>query len=71
MEDRLSYHCARGRDSGLIPVYLCYFNWGNKHVGIWKEFKLTDDARGDTEKIQQEYETLRLKGKNPEGFITH
>ena len=54
-----------------IPVYLCYFNWGNKHVGIWKEFKLTDDARGDTEKIQQEYETLRLKGKNPEGFITH
>ena len=54
-----------------IPVYLCYFNWDNKHVGIWKEFKLTDDARGDTEKIQQEYETLHLKGKNPEGFITH
>lgn len=54
-----------------IPVYLCYFDWGTKHVGVWKKVELTDDARADTERIQQEYETLHLKGKNPEGYITH
>lgn len=53
------------------PVYMGYFDWGTKHVGIGKKIELTDDARADTERIQALYEEMHLKGKHPEGYITH
>jgi len=53
------------------PVYLAYFDWGTKHVGIKEAFPLTDDARADTDKIQQIYESMHIQGKHPENYITH
>jgi len=53
------------------PVYLGYFDWGTKHIGIGKKFELSDNAREDTDKIQAEYESMHLTAKHPELFITH
>lgn len=53
------------------PVYLGYFDWKTKHVGIGKTVELTDDARADTERIQSIYEGMHFVGKHPEGYITH
>ena len=48
-----------------------YFDWGTKCVGIGKKVEITDDARADTDRIQALYEEMHLKGKHPEGYITH
>jgi len=53
------------------PVYLGYFDWGRKRVSAGEKVELTDDARADTERIQAIYEKMELKGKHPEGFVTH
>ncbi len=53
------------------PVYLGYFDWKTKRVGVGEEFPLTDDARADTDRIQAIYETKGFVGKHPEGYITH
>lgn len=53
------------------PVYLAYFDWGTKRVGIGRSFTLTDDARRDTAEIQKIYEDMHLVGKHPEKYITH
>ncbi|MCQ2135180.1 MAG: 1-acyl-sn-glycerol-3-phosphate acyltransferase [Bacteroidales bacterium] len=51
-----------------IPVYLGYFDWGTKRVGVGEKFELTDDAKADTARIQEIYESMNLVGKNPEGY---
>lgn len=53
------------------PVYMGYFDWGTKCVGIGKKVEITDDARADTDRIQALYEEMHLKGKHPEGYLTH
>ena len=53
------------------PVYLGYFDWGTKHISIGERFELGDNARADTDLIQQKYEQLHLTGKHPENYITH
>lgn len=53
------------------PVYAGFFDWGRKEVGCGEIFPLTDDARADTDRLQAHYEKMGLRGKNPEGFITH
>ena len=66
---KMGYHAiAKALD---CPVYLGYFNWGNKHISIGERFICGDDARADTALIQQKYEELHLVGKNPEGYVTH
>ena len=66
---KMGYHSiAKALD---CPVYLGYFNWGNKHISIGERFICSDDARADTALIQQKYEALHLVGKNPEGYVTH
>jgi 1-acyl-sn-glycerol-3-phosphate acyltransferase len=57
--------------SANIPVYLGYFDWGTKRVSAGEKVELTDDARADTERIQAIYEKMGMKGKHPEGFVTH
>ncbi len=52
------------------PVYMAYFDWGTKHIGIGNKIGLTDDARADTDRIQKIYGTMNLKGKYPEDFVT-
>ncbi len=53
------------------PVYLGYFDWKTKCVSVGTKFELSDDARADTDKIQELYEQKHLVGKHPEGYITH
>ena len=53
------------------PVYMGYFDWGRKQVGFDEvPFELTDNARKDTERLQQAYEDRKLVGKHPEKYIT-
>ena len=53
-----------------IPVYLCYFDWGTKKVAVDRKVELTDDANADTRRIQEIYESMNLKGRHPEKYIT-
>lgn len=53
-----------------VPVYLGYFDWGRKHVSIGKPFTLTGNAREDTDRIQAEYEKMKLRGRHPEKYTT-
>lgn len=53
------------------PVYMGYFDWKTKCVSIGKKVELTDDARADTDRIQAIYEEMHMRGKNPEGYVTH
>lgn len=66
---KTGYHLI-AREVGCT-VYMSYFDWGTKHIGIGKKVELTDDARADTDRIQALYEEMHLVGKNPEGYITH
>ena len=66
---KTGYHTI-AREAG-VPVYLGYFDWGTRRIGRGQRFELTDDARGDTERIQQAYEQMHLVGKHPEGYVTH
>ena len=53
------------------PVYMSYFDWGTKHIGLGEKVELTEDARADTDRIQALYEQMHLVGKNPDGYTTH
>lgn len=53
------------------PVYMGYFDWGKKQIGIGPEFPLTDDARADTDRLQAEYEKMGIQGKHRDNYITH
>lgn len=66
---KMGYHMiARAMD---CPVYLGYFDWGTKRVSAGQRFELSDNARADTDRIQQIYEDMNLKGYHPEKFVTH
>ncbi len=53
------------------PVYMGFFDWKTKRVGIGEIVELTDDARADTDRIQALYEKKGMEGKHPEGYVTH
>lgn len=54
-----------------VPVYLGYFDWGTKRVGVGPKVELTDDARADMKRIQAMYEDMHLVGKHPNQYLTH
>lgn len=65
---KMGYHTiARALD---CPVYLGYFDWRTKCVSIGERFDCSDDARGDTERIQALYEDMRLTARHPEKYRT-
>ena len=66
--DRGKHTIAKAVD---CPVYMGFFDWGTKRVGRGEKVELTDDARKDTDRIQAMYENMGLKGKHPQGYITH
>lgn len=53
------------------PVYLGYFDWGTKRVSVGPRFEIGENAREDTQSIQQIYEEMKLVGYHPEKFVTH
>lgn len=52
------------------PVYLGYIDWKTKHIGYKISYRLTDNAREDTDNIQRIYETMNVSGRHPEKFAT-
>ena len=54
-----------------VPVYISYFDWGTKRVGIHSRFEISDDAKADMARIQEIYEGMHLVGKYPKDYITH
>lgn len=53
-----------------VPVYMGYFDWGTKRVGVGEKVELTDDPKADTARIQELYEAMHLQGKHPEKYVT-
>ena len=53
-----------------VPVYLGYFDWGKKEVGVGEKFELSDDVPEDLKKIRQWYKDKGVVGKHPERFTT-
>ncbi|MCQ2180960.1 MAG: 1-acyl-sn-glycerol-3-phosphate acyltransferase [Bacteroidales bacterium] len=53
------------------PVYVTFVDWGHKRVGIHGVFEITSDARSDTDRLQQVYESLDLIPLHPENYLTH
>lgn len=65
---KTGYHTI-ARQAGAT-VYLGYFDWKHKRITRGVEFPLTDDARADTDRMQEYYSTLDIDGKHPEGWAT-
>ena len=58
------------RETGAA-VYMGYFDWGTKRISCGEKVELTDDPKADLERIQAHYESLGLKGKHNENYLTH
>ena len=66
---KTGYHTI-ARDTGAA-LYLGYFDYATRTLGFKKcPFELTEDARGDTDAIQMEYERMGLTAKHPSGYTT-
>lgn len=65
---KMGYHMiAKSLD---CPVYLGYFDWRTRHIGVGERFDLTDDARADTDAIQARYAAHGYTARHPENFST-
>lgn len=65
---KMGYHMiARALN---CPVYLGYFDWGTKHIGIGERVELSENARADTDMIQAKYEALNLTAYHPDRYFT-
>ncbi|MBQ5784188.1 MAG: 1-acyl-sn-glycerol-3-phosphate acyltransferase [Bacteroidales bacterium] len=53
-----------------IPVYLGYYDWAKKEVGIGQKIELTDDFKSDIKRIRAHYKQMGVVGKHPELFTT-
>lgn len=53
------------------PVYLTFFDYRAKRVGIFSRYELAGNAREDTDRIQEIYEEQHFTGRHPEMYITH
>ncbi|MBR5249124.1 MAG: 1-acyl-sn-glycerol-3-phosphate acyltransferase [Bacteroidales bacterium] len=53
-----------------VPVYLAYFDWGTKTVGIGPKLELTDNPEADLKRARQWYKDKGVVGKYPEKFST-
>ena len=56
--------------SAGVPVWMAYCDWGTKHIGLLGEFKLTDNAREDTKRLQETYGAQGYVARHPENFVT-
>ena len=52
-----------------VPLYLGYFNWKTKHIGVGKRYELGDDPRADLAAIQEIYKGMGLEGKHRKDYI--
>lgn len=52
------------------PVYLTFFDYGTKRVGIFRKYELTGNAREDTDRIQEIYAAEKFEALHPDGYRT-
>ena len=52
-----------------VPVYAGYYDYKKKIFGHGPLMELTEDARADTDRIQQFYKSLELTALHPEGYV--
>lgn len=64
---KTGYH-AIARHTG-VPVYGGFYDYRKKIFGHGKRFELTEDARADTDRIQEYYREMNLTPLHPEGYI--
>ncbi len=65
---KTGYHTI-ARQTGAA-VYLGYFDWKHKHITVGEKFELSDDARADTNRMQEIYGAMDIGGKHPDGWAT-
>lgn len=65
---KMGYHMI-ARAIGC-PVYLGFFDWKTKHIGVGERFDTTENARADTDAIQAIYEAHGYTARHPERFAT-
>lgn len=53
-----------------VPVFMAYFDWGKKEVGVAEELILTDNQQADIKRVRQWYKDRGVIGKHPKNFIT-
>lgn len=63
---KLGFHKI-ARETGAA-VYLSYFDWGTKHIGIGERFELTDDPQADVKEIRKKYREMHLVGFHKDGY---
>ena len=56
------------RETGAT-VYLGFFDWGRKRIGVGEPFPLTDDVKADMQRMYDHYRPLGFQGKHKDGYI--
>lgn len=56
------------RETGAT-VYLGYFDWGRKRISVGEPFELSDDVKGDMQRIYDHYRPLGFEGKHKDGYF--
>lgn len=51
-------------------VYVGYYDWGRKRIGVGEKWILLDDPKTDIRAIQDHYAPMGLQGRNKNGFTT-
>lgn len=65
---KMGYHLIASATGA--PVYLSHMDYRTREVGCGKPFKLSGNARADTDAIQKIYASMHLTGLHPEGYVT-
>ena len=65
---KTGYHSI-ARHTG-VPVYLGNYDYRRKTLGHGPKFEIGEDARADTDRIQEIYESMHLTALHPEDYVT-
>lgn len=61
------YHLI-AKETGAT-VYLGYYDWGRKRIGVGEPFELTDDVKADMQRIYDHYRPMGIQGYHKDKFI--
>lgn len=65
---KTGYHTIVSQTGAAL--YITMIDWGHKRIGILQKFEIGDNAREDTDRIQQIYEKWQPIGLHPDQFLT-
>ena len=52
-----------------VPVYLGFFDWKNKRIGVSRTFEISDNPKADLLEIQRYYKSLNMDGKHKGHYL--